>query len=751
MSCGGSFTIALVSTSDTRGTLVYSWGLNADGRLGIGESKPLETSDAKNPRKSTRRTIKFQITPVCITSLRDIIGISAGASHAVAVSRKGEVYAWGRNNHGQCAVVPSPHPGGCNNDTMDKYSKSTGMWDDIWKPRGVPGFGKFPPLEFFTNSHCDVSKQIVVAEKVAAGEVSSAVIDSNGILWTWGGGNNAKGGIYSSRKFGQPKKMSALLGTKTRHVDLGLTVNAAVSDTGTLFLWGRGLDRTVDESKHMQEELMKHSAGANLEVPRQPVSSWLEEIHGREVISTACIGGTVMVLTGGMKLCRPLKQVLSYNAEKLDNVLSEENAIRSLGYDCKLIVAGGPILCHKVIICNRCPSMRKLILLEEYQNDKIGKLTEIFLPELRMDVATQLIHYLYTDEITAACAICLPELYLAATSLNLPRLMELCQKEMPEWNNMYKVTNQQLRKKDCSVAVESTTIIYDMILALGDRSWADVKFLTSSGREEVIFAHRCILSARSTYFCRLFKSMVVERGEKLKEEHEGEESNNSDDITTIILPDSSNALLKLLLYIYSGTVASVTTDELLEDIVIASRYELQSMVEECESEIVVVPKNAIKVLQIATSIHAPRLKEVALRVISENLGESWRSSWNDNNTTKTTGMDHHPLTSSLNNETINEIFDRIVNNNPQCILPRDRWESSLALQRAQERKDLREQQSAEALLDGSLMDSLKTFLGWIVLIISYTCCVQNTIVGSMIPIVNTAFLICVLLYFVKKM
>ncbi len=79
ISAGEAHSLAL----DNKG-MVYVWGWNIDGQIGQGS----EVSYVR-------------AYPEKITSLSDIIGISAGMFNSVAIGKDGTIYAWGRNAEGQ--------------------------------------------------------------------------------------------------------------------------------------------------------------------------------------------------------------------------------------------------------------------------------------------------------------------------------------------------------------------------------------------------------------------------------------------------------------------------------------------------------------------------------------------------------------------------------------------------------------------------------------------------------------------------
>jgi alpha-tubulin suppressor-like RCC1 family protein len=85
ISAGGDFSLALRAD----GT-VWSWGGGTQGELGQGDS------------------VVWSRLPRRIHGLSDVVGISAGVSHGLAVRRDGTVWAWGANSQGETGQPSSP-------------------------------------------------------------------------------------------------------------------------------------------------------------------------------------------------------------------------------------------------------------------------------------------------------------------------------------------------------------------------------------------------------------------------------------------------------------------------------------------------------------------------------------------------------------------------------------------------------------------------------------------------------------------
>ena len=269
MSCGANHVIVLaqarVCNNDPhavdKGTIVFSWGMVANGRLGHGIPKQeRESKFWKKNRVNATEHCESKPRIIAALSNEPIIDISAGEHHSLAVSQDGRVFAWGSNRFGQCGVFYDDarvegylqqrrHR---NREIGTKEDNSPGFWNDIWLPCQLSEFGP------------KIGVRIV---SVSSGSIQSAAIDSYGKLYTWGGGGDNyclghgdsfhyKNGIDLSsdsfrRKFlamagyldipawGSPREVECLKGERIRYVNLGTYHNVAISESGNLYVWGR--------------------------------------------------------------------------------------------------------------------------------------------------------------------------------------------------------------------------------------------------------------------------------------------------------------------------------------------------------------------------------------------------------------------------------------------------------------------------------------------------------------------------------
>ncbi|KAM3855270.1 alsin isoform 3-T3 [Vipera latastei] len=99
-------------------TEVWSWGKGKNGQLGHGDVLP-------------------RLQPLCVKSLdgKEVIHLSAGGHHSLALTAKSQVYAWGNNAYGQLSHLNSP-------TTIPRLAK---ICDDnrIWNIAAGPDYSLF--------------------------------------------------------------------------------------------------------------------------------------------------------------------------------------------------------------------------------------------------------------------------------------------------------------------------------------------------------------------------------------------------------------------------------------------------------------------------------------------------------------------------------------------------------------------------------------------------------------------------------
>ncbi|OXB76848.1 UNVERIFIED_CONTAM: hypothetical protein H355_002541 [Colinus virginianus] len=98
-------------------TEVWSWGRGKDGQLGHGDVLP-------------------RLQPLCVKSLdgKEVIQLSAGGHHSLALTAKSQVYSWGSNAFGQLGHMNSP-------TTVPRLAKVCG--DGVWSTAAGSDYSLF--------------------------------------------------------------------------------------------------------------------------------------------------------------------------------------------------------------------------------------------------------------------------------------------------------------------------------------------------------------------------------------------------------------------------------------------------------------------------------------------------------------------------------------------------------------------------------------------------------------------------------
>ena len=221
---GGSFSLVLMADGTVR-----SFGSNFTGQLGVGLS-PSESA-----------------SPLVVPGLNNITAISAGAFHALALRNDGKVFAWGSNQYGECAQLPTTTkfytptlvPGLSNITAIaagGSHSVALRADGTVW----CFGYGYFGQLGngVDVSSHTPVmASGINSAVEVAAGGYHTIARLSNGSLRGWG--NNGSGQLGSGVGFWTAFPSSVVGVTEAVDIECGNAHTMVVRfNTKQLFAFG---------------------------------------------------------------------------------------------------------------------------------------------------------------------------------------------------------------------------------------------------------------------------------------------------------------------------------------------------------------------------------------------------------------------------------------------------------------------------------------------------------------------------------
>jgi len=241
VAAGGNFTIALRFD----GT-VWAWGNNANGRLGNG-------------------TVIASNTPVQVRGvggtgyLTNIVAVSAGQDHALALRDDGRVFAWGSGANGRLGngllldsntPVYVSIPGGT---VIEEISAGTAhsvartddghlfAWGLNTNARLGDGTATQRPAPVFVLESAGVPFTNVA--EIAAGGIHTVARRSNGTVWAWGGSADGQVGNGSNTaSIGFPAQVLGEGGTGTLEniveISAGTAHTVARASNGTVWAWG---------------------------------------------------------------------------------------------------------------------------------------------------------------------------------------------------------------------------------------------------------------------------------------------------------------------------------------------------------------------------------------------------------------------------------------------------------------------------------------------------------------------------------
>jgi len=162
---------------------VWMWGSNSSGKLGVGNSggSPLNV-------------------PTQIGGVYDIIRLSLGRDHALALRGDGTVWAWGNNFYGQLG-------NGTDGNSSSTPVQVSNLTDIVW---------------------------------IEAGNNHSLALDSNGTLWAWGRNQYGRLGDGDDENSNVPVEVGEFVLTNDMvSFAAGGEHSLGITDDGTIWGWGR--------------------------------------------------------------------------------------------------------------------------------------------------------------------------------------------------------------------------------------------------------------------------------------------------------------------------------------------------------------------------------------------------------------------------------------------------------------------------------------------------------------------------------
>ena len=189
--CGSRTTIAI----DADGKL-FAWGKGEDGTLGVGD----------------RYTA---LKPKIVEGLlrQPMAQLTIRGAHVLALTERGQLWAWGRNDDGQLGTRTNETGAG------GKQQRAVGHTESMVPERVTGLMG-------------------VMVVHIACGRCHSMAVDRQGRLHSWGGNDDGALGHGDTLSRAAPELVKAFDGHKVVSVACGSRHTLALDEDGSLYSWG---------------------------------------------------------------------------------------------------------------------------------------------------------------------------------------------------------------------------------------------------------------------------------------------------------------------------------------------------------------------------------------------------------------------------------------------------------------------------------------------------------------------------------
>jgi len=227
------------SVALTTNGLIWGWGNNNSGQLGLGNDAPLTVT-----------------IPTQLGDATDWVNIVAGYYHTLALKNNGTLWSWGANESGQLGLGDTDldryEPVQLNNDTdwsmvagganhTIALKTNGGIWSWGYNSFGQLGLGYSGDPDDLGNpfNYVTIPTQIGIDSDwslIASGSAHSFAIKNNGTLWSWGSNVFMQLGLEDSDNRTTPSLVNT--SSDWAKVNSAYSHTVTIKTNGTIWYWG---------------------------------------------------------------------------------------------------------------------------------------------------------------------------------------------------------------------------------------------------------------------------------------------------------------------------------------------------------------------------------------------------------------------------------------------------------------------------------------------------------------------------------
>lgn len=252
---GGIHCLALRSDG-----LVFSWGANYHGELGIGSLAPAMLR-----------------APAQVVDLNGVVAVSAGPTYSLALRQDGTVWGWGENVQGVLgtgasigALVTNPLKVAGLSDVAGISAGGDHALALLANGR-VTAWGSNSSGQLGTGFPSDPVPRVVVglplARTVAAASGASLAVAEDGSTWTWGGNSEGQLGNSTGSTLAVASEAANLTGVTS--IGTGRAYSMIVKTAGTAWGWGDGTDAKLGSGSAIATPVVTPVQAAGLTLATQ--------------------------------------------------------------------------------------------------------------------------------------------------------------------------------------------------------------------------------------------------------------------------------------------------------------------------------------------------------------------------------------------------------------------------------------------------------------------------------------------------